>query len=778
MFRVSTLAVSWLLFFAAVADAQSNGGELRLAVKDQTGGPVAATAELLNQATHTRLVIALPPDGQYTFKKLPYGMYRLNVSRVGFAPSSELVEIRSAFPQQHAVTLAVEAIATEVDVRESDTLIDPDRTSSAAYIGAQQIRERTAALPGRGLVSLVVLEPGWTFEANGILHPRESEYETQYVINGFPVQDNRSPAFAPAVDADSAQSMKVYTSGIPAEFGQKMGGVIELTTDRNTSPGFHGMGIAQGGSFATVGGYLSGQYVAGRLTTSVTAEGFLTDRYLDPPVIPNYSNHASNSAFTATVEDDVTDSDRIRVAVNRRETHFLVPNEFLQQSAGQREDRTGGETSGQISWQHVFSPSILGAIRGMSRDVSADLWCNPLATPIAPRQSRGFREGYVNASLAGHHGRHEWKTGGEFRYASLNEDFGFHIAAYKVNGYRIFDRDTPADFSFSGHGLDREQSAYVQDLIRMGNLTVSAGLRFDRYSLLVDETAFSPRLGIAWNIRPLGLVLHASYDRTFGTPPFENILVSASPTVQQLNNAALYLPLRPSRGNYYEAGFTRAFAGHLTLDANYFLRDIRNMQDDDLLENTGVSFPITFARGRIRGIEAKLQVPRWGRFSGFLSYANTRGIAEEPISGGLFLDDNATDLLNSNDRFPVSQDQRNTARGAVRYQILPRLWTSWSATYNSGLPSEVTQPYGFLVQQYGQRVVNHVNFDRGRVTPWFSLDASLGADVWRHESRSVTLQADVLNLTDRLNVINFAGFLSGTAIAPPRSFGLKLRAEF
>jgi outer membrane receptor for Fe3+-dicitrate len=75
-------------------------------------------------------------------------------------------------------------------------------------------------------------------------------------------------------------------------------------------------------------------------------------------------------------------------------------------------------------------------------------------------------------------------------------------------------------------------------------------------------------------------------------------------------------------------------------------------------------------------------------------------------------------------------------------------------------------------------VVNKINFTRGRVNPSFSVDASVGIDLWRHERRSLTFQADVLNLTDRLNVINFAGFLSGTAIAPPRSAGARLRAEF
>jgi outer membrane cobalamin receptor len=633
-------------------------------------------------------------------------------------------------------------------------------------------------------VDLVAEQPGWTLEANGILHPRESEYETQYIIDGFPVQENRSPAFAPNVEAENIQSMKVYTAGIPAEFGQKVGGVIEVTTDENASPGLHGQAVLQGGSFNTQGAYFSSQYTSlfkGRLTSaSVSGNGFVTDRYLDPTVVQNYTNHGSGSAFSGMLERDLTSADRLRFAFSHHENHFEVPDELLQYAAGQREDRLSGETSGQASWQHVFSPELVGNLRGMVRDVWAGLWSNPLATPIAPRQNRGFREAYANGSLAGHRSRHEWKVGADARYATLNEDFGFHIASYRVAGIRIFDNDTPRNFAFTGRGLDREQSAYVQDQLHLGAVTVNAGLRFDHYSLLVDETAFSPRLGVAWNVRRLGTVLHASYDRTFGTPPFENILISASPQVFALNNAGVYLPLHASRGNYYEAGFAQPFGQHLKLESSYFLRDIDNFQDDDLLENTGVSFPITFHHARIRGVETKLEVPRWGRFSGFLSYTNSLGMAQYPIAGGLFLDDTAQSLLTAVDRFPVTQDQRNVARALVRAQIVPRLWVAWRATYNSGLPSEAdsSQSYAFLVAQYGAPVVQKVNFDRGRVNPMFSLDFSAGARIWGADKKSVTLQADVLNLTDRLNVINFAGFLSGTALAPPRSFGMRLRAVF
>jgi outer membrane receptor for Fe3+-dicitrate len=104
-----------------------------------------------------------------------------------------------------------------------------------------------------------------------------------------------------------------------------------------------------------------------------------------------------------------------------------------------------------------------------------------------------------------------------------------------------------------------------------------------------------------------------------------------------------------------------------------------------------------------------------------------------------------------------------------------------TGNYNSGLPVEDADELPdipFLVDQFGQDVVNKVNFGRGRVRPAASVNASVGIDLLKQEKKTMTLQADVLNIGDRLNVINFAGLLSGTAVSAPRSYGLKLSYQF
>ena len=76
------------------------------------------------------------------------------------------------------VKLAIQAASTIVNVTEVPTLLDAHRTGVVYSVGAQQVKEQQSSIPARGVLDLVNMEPGWIFEANGVLHPRGSEYQT------------------------------------------------------------------------------------------------------------------------------------------------------------------------------------------------------------------------------------------------------------------------------------------------------------------------------------------------------------------------------------------------------------------------------------------------------------------------------------------------------------------------------------------------------------------------------------------------------------------------
>jgi hypothetical protein len=716
-------------------------------------------------------------DGRSSLQGLPFGRYHLSIHAQGFADWSSLLEIHSEVPALVLVTLGVAPVNTEIQVSDSETLVDPSRTGVSYAIGKTAIDEHISAQAGRTLTDLVKDQPGWIYEAGGVLHPRGSEYDVQYVFDGMPLTQNRSPAFAPALDPDEVESMRVLTAGFPAEYGRKLGGVIEVTTERNLPSGLHGEFNAEGGSFSAINGSAQLSYAGEKDRFSLSAQGFHTNRYLDPPVLENFTNVANANGFSASYEHDFSEHDRLRVSVSHNTVRYLVPNELIQQNAMQRQDVSNGETSGEIFFQHIISTNLLFSASASVRDSSAVLASNPTSTPVVVAQNRGYREGYARADVAGHRGHHDWKSGADSIVNPVHEALTYHITDPTQ-----FDPGTLLDFTFPYTRMwDVEQSVYVQDSYHHGNWNISAGLRFDHYKLAVNENAVSPRFGVSRFVPKWNLLFHASYDRVFQTPAVENLLLASSPDVDVVNDTVLRLPVRPARANYYEGGFTKAIAGMLRLDANVFRRDFHNYSDDDVLLDTGVSFPIAFAKARIFGEEVSLQVPHWWRFSGFISYANQSGYGQGPVTGGLFLGDEASSDLANTDRFAVSQDQRNTFRSRIRFQSSKRTWLALSGEYGSGLPVELdtgSVDKNFLLAQYGPEIIGKVNFDRGRVSPNFSLGAAAGWDVYRKEQKSVSLQVQGANLTDRVNLINFASLFSGTAVAAPRSVSARLRLSF
>ena len=781
MLAITGLVLLCLILPPAAAHAQRTVGQIRIEVRDAGGAPVDASGTLESDATQVRRAFDIDATGVHVAVDLPFGVYRVEIARDGFERSVSAVDVRSALPVTHQVTLRLAGFRTAINVTAVPaTILDPYRGAAANNIGADQLRDRPSAAPGRSLIDLLNTQPGVLLEANGVLHARGSEYQVQYVIDGIPLRDNRSPAFAQSLGIDEFESMTVRTGGYPAEFGGKLGAVVEVTTARDSRTGFHGTASLEAASFATVNAYGSAQYSTGTTAAGFAVEHMTTDRYLDPPNEGNFTNDGDATGVSARLERAWTDATHTRAYAYRRSVEFQVPNEALQQEAGQLQERTADETLGQAAHQQVLSPTVLLNARMMARASDATLVANDRSIPIRPRQDRGIRELHANGSVSLHRGRHELKAGGEMTFAALDERFESTITAREVDGFEVFDDDVPDSFTFDDQGSLREHAFFVQDLTRLGPLTLAAGVRYDYYRLRTADHAISPRLSGSWFAAPLGLVVHASYDRTFETPPVENILLASANVIEDLGGEGESLAIQPSRGHFVETGFSKQLFDRVRLDGTFFSRRATNVVDDDLLLNTGVSFPLTFSRAVVTGVEAKLEIAAWGRVSGWISYSNATGRGELPFAGGLFLGDEVDALLHSEGRFRLSQDQRHTARARGRLSLSSRAWVALGSSYNSGLPVEVEGVFDtdLLIRQYGAAVVARADLAKGRVRPSWSLDASAGATLFNDGERTLRIQADIFNVTDRLNVINFAGLLSGTAVAPRRTVAVRLHAGF
>ena len=794
------------------AFGQANQGELRLLVTDPAGGPVKTSVQIESEANHYSNALTTSSDGRLVALHLPYGQYRVEIGQPGFEYVSKAVQIQSSIPVRYTVQLKLASVQQSVVVSASDTLLNTSQSGTVDQIGSADIQERLGSIPGRSIQDLVNSQPGWLYEGNAVLHPRGSEYQTQFVIDGIPLTDDRSPSFGPQIEADDIQSMSIYTAGFPAEYGRKMGGVVEINTQQDFDPGFHGQLSFYGGSFDSAGAFAKGQYAWSKNTLSASGDGSRTDHYLNPVVPQNYSNTGTVGDFSVDYRRELTTKDNLTLSVRHELSRYDIPNELVQQAAGQRQNADNVETMGIASYQRTFSAIAVSDLHAMVRDNANDFYSNPNSIPVFVDQHNSFREGYFRGAVTYNQGRQEWKAGAESDNIFLHENTCYTTTAEnddnarspaalgRLNGIRVPRLELPRPMATGSFGAacaavaeddnvpfiyqdqrpDLEQSAFVQDLIRLNKWSISAGLRWDHYQLIENDQALQPRFSISRYFPSANTVLHFSYDRVFQTPSFENILLSSSTQVESIDPTDfLRLPVKPSKGDYYESGLSTVFSRHIKLDANYFRRFVNDYADDDQIDSTSISFPISFRKATIYGAEGKITVPEWHRFSGFGSYSYEVGNVWNPVTGGLFLGDDADVAASAlTGHFPDSQDQRNTVRGRARYEVTPRLWIAGGVQYDTGLPFEFGGDKAQALEQYGQQIIDRINFDRGRILPSFQVNASAGADLYRGDRTKIRIQADGQNLNNVLDVIDFGGLFSGNAIGPSRSFSLRLTSNF
>src|SRR5208283_5143614 len=177
-----------IFFWSAIPlFCQSNSGELRLKVTDPDGLGVKTTVQIVSQANQYRNTLTTTDQGRLDVQRLPYGIYQVEIQQPGFGQISQSIDIHSSIPTEYAIQLMLPSVKQSVTVTAPDTLIDPDQAGSVNQVGAEEIQNRLGSVPGRSLQDLVNSQPGWLYEGNAVLHPRGSEYQTQFVVDGIPL---------------------------------------------------------------------------------------------------------------------------------------------------------------------------------------------------------------------------------------------------------------------------------------------------------------------------------------------------------------------------------------------------------------------------------------------------------------------------------------------------------------------------------------------------------------------------------------------------------------
>ena len=108
LFGLSLLSIALL--------AQAPSGELRLTVQDPSGAPMAAAGKLHSLATGADRLFETGATGAVTLPDIPFGRFRLELTRAGFAAQSALIDVRTTQSIQRTFRMELVSFASNVSV--------------------------------------------------------------------------------------------------------------------------------------------------------------------------------------------------------------------------------------------------------------------------------------------------------------------------------------------------------------------------------------------------------------------------------------------------------------------------------------------------------------------------------------------------------------------------------------------------------------------------------------------------------------------------------------
>jgi len=189
-----------------------------------------------------------------------------------------------------------------------------------------------------------------------------------------------------------------------------------------------------------------------------------------------------------------------------------------------------------------------------------------------------------------------------------------------------------------------------------------------------------------------------------------------------------------------------------------------------------IIFPVALARIRVNGVEGRLTVPPVHRLNMTLSATHSHAVSTPPFTGGLFLGQDAVDLLTSGP-FVIDHDQKLSLQSTAHYDATRELWASASVRYDSGLVANPSSPSAVARDPDYSDLLPYVLLGRApaRVRARTVADVALGYQKWRSDRKIWSIEAQISNLFNTTALFNFQSVFVGTRLIPPRAASLKLR---
>jgi len=663
----------------------------------------------------------------------------------------------------------IEVVAQKLN--EARSSIETQTGASTYTIDSQAI----TAMPGGSNVQLnqVLLQaPDVVQDSFGQIHVRADHNDLQYRLNGIILPEGIS-VFSQTLSPRLISSLTLITGALPAEYGLRTAGVIDLSTNSGVlQPG--GEVSIYGGSHSTIQPSAEFGGSDGKYSYYITGDYKQNDLGIESPdgSTNPLHDHTTQAHGFGYFEDIISSDDRLSLILGLSDDSFEIPNQRgLQPSLGYEVlgqtdfpsdnlDETQHELTEYaiVSWQHSegalnwqTSVSLRYASLHFNPDLVGDLLYNGIAqdafkddTAVGWQTDASYKIGTTHTVRAGLY----------FQHDSASSNTASQVLPIDAAGMQT--SNVPLTIIDNGTQVQQMESVYLQDEWNvLPPFTLNYGVRFDRYSAYSSGSQTSPRVNAVWQFDS-GTTLHGGYSRYFTPPPFE--LVGSETFTKFAGTSAVPpgtvtqdTPPIAERSNYYDLGVQQTLMDKsLTLGVDSFYEQSQHLIDEGQFGAPIILTPFNYRYGLIGGIELTANYTVQD-FSAYLNSAWQAAHGKEVESAQFNFSQDDLNYIASN-YIHLDHEGRVSASGGISYLWLGTRYSA-NALFGSGLRQDLTLPDGTSVPN-------------GDHTPSYTqINLGLSHDFMIADSRPLTLRFDIINAADKIYQIRSG---SGIGVFAPQ----------
>ncbi len=678
------MAVVWLSCCLVRPASGQPAGTISGTVYDSLSKePLVSATVLVQELQKGRFTNA---DGYFILPQIPFGTYHLRITYLGYRPKIISITVSPQNPRRvlkiflvpDTLELGEVVVEAEREIEKREVII------SRVHIPLQQLTSVRIASE-RDIFRTLQYLPGILSSSqvsSGLYIRGGSPDQNLILLDGATVY-NPSHAFGfySTFNADAIKDVQLYKGGFPAEYGDRMSAVLDITQKEGNKTAYHGkLIIGTLSSQGSVEGPIpllprSSFFLAGRRTYLEIVKPFLPEDPENP--IPDFYFYDLNGKITMLPGDD----DKVSLG------GFLTRDIFRVRNAGTHFTFGILNRVASLRWAHVFTPQLLLTALG-----SASYYENRLdgSNFGFDFQIKNFIQDLAFKVTTEYYptDRLSLKAGGEYHH-------------YRFQFYQNFTgkRDTVIQEGSGRFGTihfdvpDETFSIFLQGSYKLTDLLlIQAGIRSLTMGLR-DLTVVMPRLALRYQFHPDFSVklLWGIYKQYFylAYQPNFSFFDTWLPTDPLTN---------PPTAQHYILSVEGYPLPNIKTSVDVYYKPMKHIAEFNRFSISGNSTRdiFLFGDGIAYGIEIFAQ-KKTGKLTGWVGYAY--GYVEWQI-----------DSLNNGKPFNPRYDRRHDFKIVLNYQISRRWEAAASFFFQSG------QPYTPATSRFQSRFPGE-NPGRGVVIP-------------------------------------------------------------